>query len=100
MSSDLMQAGYRATVDAVIAHLLHKRSSQISGSNPLEQYVLVFESDGAGWSNFSTQIVKIMVQESNRHYPERLARIYVINCNNFVRTCFHIASPMLHPRTV
>jgi len=100
MSSELLRSGYRSTVDGIIAHLLSKRSSKVSATNPLEQYVLVFDSEGAGWSNFSTEIVKIMVNESNNHYPERLARIYVVNCTSFSRYCFKLCSGMLHPRTV
>jgi len=100
MPAELLQKGYRATVDAVISHLLEKRSSTVSGNNPLEQYVLCFESEGAGWSNFSPQIVKIMVAESNKHYPERLAGIFVLNSTHFVRSCFNMVSWMLHPRTV
>lgn len=100
MSAELLQAGYRATLDAVIAHLLQKRGSSFCGSNPLEQYVLLFEAEGAGWSNFSTEIVKVMVRESNAHYPERLAQIYVLNCTHFVRTSFQMVSPLLHARTV
>merc|ERR1712224_722618 len=61
---------------------------------------LLFEAEGAGWSNFSTEIVKVMVRESNAHYPERLAQIYVLNCTHFVRACFQMVSPMLHARTV
>lgn len=100
MSQEFMQSGYRAIVDCVIAHLLHKRCSQVNGANPLEQYVLVWESEGAGWSNFTTQIAKTMVKESNSHYPERLAQILILNCTHFVRLCFQMVSPMLHPRTV
>lgn len=100
ISSELLAQGYRATVDAVIAYMLQKRSSSVSRSNPLEQYVLLFESEGVGWSNFSTGIVKTMVRESNNHYPERLARLYVLNCTPFIRTLFQMVSPMLHVRTV
>jgi len=100
ISSEVMEQGYRASVDTVIAHCLSKRTTNVSGSNPLEQYVLMFESEGAGWSNFSSVIMKIMVRESNSHYPERCAGIYILNCNHFVRASFQMVSPMLHARTV
>jgi hypothetical protein len=98
-NSELLERGYRATLDTLIAHLLSKRGSRISQSNPLEQYVVALHVEGATWRNWSTSLVRMMVGESQRHYPERLAQIFVLGCNSFVRGMWGLSAPLLHPRT-
>lgn len=99
MSEETVERGYRAYADVVVAHLLHKRGCQVSGSNPLEQYVMVFEAKDVGWSNFSMLFAKIMIRESAAHYPERVAQMVILNCNALAKTCVQLVLPLLHPRT-
>ncbi|CAE7504682.1 SFH1 [Symbiodinium natans] len=90
---------YRGLADAVIMHLLQKRSTQMSELNPLEQYVLVIDVAGATRSNFSMAAVKVMISESNANYPDRVAEMFVLGANMVVRSLWSLVSPMVHPRT-
>ncbi|CAJ1423409.1 unnamed protein product, partial [Effrenium voratum] len=90
---------YRGLVDSVIAHLLQKRQAKMNDSNPLEQYVLVLDVMGASRQNFSMTSVKVMIEESNNRYPDRVAQIFVLGVNLAVRSLWSIISPMVHPRT-
>eukprot|EP00440_Ansanella_granifera_P074787 gb/GFBE01081160.1/.p1 GENE.gb/GFBE01081160.1/~~gb/GFBE01081160.1/.p1 ORF type:complete len:531 (+),score=88.95 gb/GFBE01081160.1/:1-1593(+) len=90
---------YRGIVDAVIAHLLLKRTGELSETNPLEQYVLVLDVMGASRRNFAMSGVKVMVGESNTNYPDRLAQIFVLGVNMMVQGLWSMVSPMVHPRT-
>lgn len=90
---------YRGLADAVVSHLLQKRSAQMSERNPLEQYVLVIDVQGASRSNFSMAAVKVMISESNANYPDRVAEIFVLGANLVVRSIWSLVSPMVHPRT-
>lgn len=106
MTEGDMVRGYRATVDMMLHHMLYRRQpkegevARISETNPLEQYCLMLEVDGATWRNFSLMAVRIMISEGNNHYPDRLARIFILGCGASVQAMWKIVAPMLHPRTV
>jgi len=93
------QRFYRAIVDVVSMHSLCKRTGNISPSNTLEQYLLVIDMEGAGFSNFSLQGVQLMVAESNTNYPDRLSQVYVLGCNATVLGIWHMTQQVIHPRT-
>jgi len=95
----LLERGYRATMDAVIAHCLAKRSSTISKSNPLEQYVAFIDLREAGRRNFSLATIKMMKRESDTHYADRLANVYILFPNRMFQILWQVAQPLLHPRT-
>lgn len=93
------QRRFRAAMDAMIVHFLLKRTGNISASNPLEQYVCVIETKGAGWSNVSLAIIKMLVQETNVYYPDRLQEIIVLGVTASIKGIWRLASPLVHPRT-
>jgi hypothetical protein len=95
----LVEAGLRTTLDSLIAHLLFNRTAEISESNPLEQYVLIIDAEGATSRNFSLQTLKTMIRESSSRYPDRVAQIGILGVNNTVSMVFGMASKFLHPRT-
>jgi len=90
---------YRAILDVVVAHCLHKRKKKICPTNPMEQYLLLIDMEGAGWSNFSKQLLQIMTGESNSNYPDRLSQVYVLGCNATVLAIWQVAQPIMHERT-
>jgi hypothetical protein len=92
---------YRGIVDATIAHMLFGRSRQgdISRTNPLEQYTIVVDTSGCARENFSLDFLKMMVRESNDHYADRVAQIFVLGTGFFVESMWSLASSLVHPRT-
>jgi len=99
ISADTFRTFYRGMVDAIIAHLLQKRHARLDDTNPLEQYVVVIDVIGAQRKNFCLTPIKVMIQESNNHYPDRVAEIFVLGVNMAVRSLWSIVSPMVQPRT-
>lgn len=95
-----MTNGYRATADGVIAHLVLNRGLTISRTNPLEQWILCIDCQGAGWQNFSMEYVRMFVQESKHRYMERISVIYLLNPPAAWRLMWSIMTPILHPRTL
>lgn len=98
-SAEIFEKGYQATLDAVTAHCMAHRGHGISKSNPLEQYVVLLDMRGVGWNNFSLPTLKLMKHESDFHYAERLAQVYVIFPNSLTQVMWSMAAPLLHPRT-
>jgi len=94
-----MQQTFRAFMDAIILHLLRRRSSESRPTNVLEQYLVVIDPEGSGWSNVSLPVVKMLVRETNLYYPDRLQEILVLGVNSTIQMIWRMASPLVHPRT-
>mmetsp|Transcript_121634 Transcript_121634/g.303501 ORF Transcript_121634/g.303501 Transcript_121634/m.303501 type:complete len:579 (+) Transcript_121634:36-1772(+) len=94
-----IQQTFRAYMDAIILHLLRRRSSESRPTNVLEQYLCVIDTEGAGWNNVGLPLVKMLVRETNLYYPDRLQEILVLGVNSTVQTMWRMASPLVHPRT-
>lgn len=99
ISLDLATFGVRSAVDAAVTQQLQRRGEKMSRENPFEQYVLVFEAEGAGWKHFSLDVIKMMLRESESHYPDRLAQCFILRCNATVQAIWRVVSPLLHHRT-
>lgn len=95
----LMERGLLATLDTVITHLLQGRGTQISSTNPLEQYVLAFDAAGAGWRNFSCSVLQMAMRTCTDKYPDALAQVFVLSCNATIRKIWQWLSPFLPART-
>jgi len=96
----VLQRQFRAYMDAIIVHLLQRRP-ELAATNPLEQYVCVIDAAGAGWANVSTEFFRMLVSETDRHYPDRLQEVIVLGVNATVRTIWRVAagSGIVHPRS-
>mmetsp|Transcript_31937 Transcript_31937/g.69821 ORF Transcript_31937/g.69821 Transcript_31937/m.69821 type:complete len:424 (-) Transcript_31937:133-1404(-) len=100
LPAEVFERGYRATMDAMVEHMLNRRSeNSLSATNPLEQFVLVVELQGAGWRNFATEHYKIMVREGSIHYPERLAMAVLLRPNIASQAAWNLVKPLLPART-
>eukprot|EP00445_Apocalathium_hangoei_P006545 CAMPEP_0203863254 /NCGR_PEP_ID=MMETSP0359-20131031/14059_1 /ASSEMBLY_ACC=CAM_ASM_000338 /TAXON_ID=268821 /ORGANISM="Scrippsiella Hangoei, Strain SHTV-5" /LENGTH=443 /DNA_ID=CAMNT_0050780765 /DNA_START=67 /DNA_END=1395 /DNA_ORIENTATION=+ len=95
----LFRVGLRSTIDAVKAHLLARRTDRFSEDNPLEQYVMLFDFDGAGWSNLDWEAFHCTIQEGSQRYPNMVAQNYLLNVSASVRWIWRTACPLMHPRT-
>lgn len=95
---DLFRAGLRTTLDAVKAHFLANRSDGFSQTNPLEQYAMVWDFEGAGRKNLDWQAFHCTLEEGARHYPNMGSQIYVLNVSTPFRWVWGAASRLMHPR--
>jgi len=96
---DLFKAGLRSTVDALKAHYMRRRGTTFSETNPLEQYVMVF--DFAGYSmrnNLDWDAFHVTVHEGAVHYPNMGSQIYVLNVSAPLRWLWTAASKFMQPR--
>jgi len=95
------QKVFRSFMDTIIAYFVHKRSpdGQVSQTNPLEQYVCIIETEGAGWKNASLAFLRMLVQETNVYYPDRLQEVIVLGVSTTIKAIWRVASPVVHPRT-
>eukprot|EP00929_Paragymnodinium_shiwhaense_P084955 TRINITY_DN45461_c0_g2_i2.p1 TRINITY_DN45461_c0_g2~~TRINITY_DN45461_c0_g2_i2.p1 ORF type:complete len:479 (-),score=83.72 TRINITY_DN45461_c0_g2_i2:109-1545(-) len=94
----LFRAGLRATLDCVKLHFLHKRTGKLHETNPLEQYAMVWDFEGAGVSNLDWEAFKITIDEGHLHYPNMGSQVYVLNVSLGMRWFWQAASKMMHPR--
>jgi hypothetical protein len=87
-------------MDAIILHMLQRRP-ELAATNPLEQYVCVIDAAGAGWANVSMEFFRMLVSETNTHYPDRLQEVIVLGVNATVRTIWRVGagSGIVHPRS-
>eukprot|EP00927_Polykrikos_kofoidii_P077476 TRINITY_DN74413_c0_g1_i1.p1 TRINITY_DN74413_c0_g1~~TRINITY_DN74413_c0_g1_i1.p1 ORF type:complete len:466 (-),score=54.21 TRINITY_DN74413_c0_g1_i1:70-1467(-) len=92
------RAGLRTVLDGVKAHLLFKRGDSLSETNPLEQYVLIFDFQGAGWQNLDWDAFRCTLEEGDRHYPNFGSQVFVINVNAAVKLTWKVACGLMHPR--
>lgn len=91
--------GYRATMDALKAHSLRKRSVDgWSEDNPIEQYVVIFDCKDVGTRNLDLESFKATLHEAAYHYPNMGGQIYVININRSITWGWGIACKIMHPR--
>lgn len=97
---ELMTNGYRSTADGVVSHFLHNRGSEVSESNPLEQWILCIDCEGVGMDNLSMEYIRMFVRESNERYMERIATIFMLNPPRIWSLMWRMLKPMLHPRTL
>lgn len=95
---ELFRLGLRTTLDCVKAHLLHKRTNGFSQTNPLEQYTMIWDFEGTGWSNLDWEAFHCTIFEGAHHYPNMGSQIYVLNVNSAVRWVWNTASRCLHPK--
>lgn len=96
---DFIEAGVRSTLDAVMAHLLHKRDG-LSETNPLERHMLVIDAKDCGWSNFSKDNLMIMQRDSTNIYTERLGKVVIVNVDRTIEFIWsQVVVRLLHPRT-
>jgi len=89
---------FRAFQDAIILQLLRQRSG-VSQTNPLEQYLVVIDMDGAGWSNVSLSALKMLVCETTTKYPDRVQEFVLLGFNSTARRIWSVLAPFVHPRT-
>eukprot|EP00927_Polykrikos_kofoidii_P037601 TRINITY_DN31784_c0_g1_i1.p1 TRINITY_DN31784_c0_g1~~TRINITY_DN31784_c0_g1_i1.p1 ORF type:complete len:464 (-),score=42.60 TRINITY_DN31784_c0_g1_i1:125-1363(-) len=98
-SIELMENGFRATADGVIAHMLSKREDGLL-ANPLEQWVFCLDCEGIGWENLSTALGKMFMREASQRYVERIATIMILRPPKCWQFLWSFMKPMLHPRTI
>lgn len=92
--------GLRCTLDAVSIHLLKKRRAGIGhNANLLEQYVMVFDFEGATWSNFDLEALKETIHAGTYHYPNKVGQTFVLHVSWGTTAAWNIAKKLLHPRT-
>jgi len=94
-----IENGIRSTMDALIAHQMHRRGGTISESNPLEYCTLVFEVQDVSWSSVSKAAFKTLIHEAKTHYPDKLQFCLVLGCSATVRAMWRMLSPLFKPRT-
>jgi len=96
-----MQQNFRSFMDAIILHFLRKRSgiAGAANTNPMEQYLCIVDTEGAGWSNVALSVIKMLVRETNFYYPDRLQEVLVLGVNSTVQGIWRMAAPLVHPRT-
>lgn len=103
MPLPLYEAGFRATMDAIICFFLHKRTTAQGNfgerQNALEQYVVVIDTEGAGWNNVSLDFLRMMVRETTVNYPDRLQEVVVLGASQKIKAIWRVAEPLVHPRT-
>mmetsp|Transcript_126510 Transcript_126510/g.246620 ORF Transcript_126510/g.246620 Transcript_126510/m.246620 type:complete len:435 (+) Transcript_126510:121-1425(+) len=96
---DLFRLGLRSTLDALKAHYMHQRGTTFSETNPLEQYVMIWDFAGASmWKNLDWDAFHVTLQEGAKHYPNMGSQIYVLNVSAPVRWVWTAASKFMHPR--
>mmetsp|Transcript_51964 Transcript_51964/g.93432 ORF Transcript_51964/g.93432 Transcript_51964/m.93432 type:complete len:432 (-) Transcript_51964:154-1449(-) len=94
----LFRKGLQCTLDAVKAHFLHNRKHTFSETNPLEQYSMVWDFQGAGRKNLDWDCFNVTIEEGTHHYPNMGSQIYVLNVSAPVRWVWYAARRFLHPR--
>jgi len=97
---ELFRDGLRTTLDALKAMALSERrkAKGISKTNPLEMYAMVWDFQGASWSNLDWEAFHCTLYEGAHHYPNMGAQIYVLNVSAAVRFTWSAASRLMHPR--
>jgi len=95
---ELFKLGLRSALDVVKAHLLHRRGPTFSETNPLEQYVMVWDFEGASLKNLDWDAFHCTIKEGQKHYPNMGSQIYVLNVNAPMRWIWSAASKLMHPR--
>lgn len=96
-NTELFRQGLRTVLDGVKAHMLARRTSTLAAENPLEQYVLVFDFEGSGWSNLDWDAFHVTLFEGARHYPSMGSQIFVLNCSAPVMLLWRSASRLMAP---
>lgn len=97
---EVFQRRFRASMDAIAVHLQRQRGKgQALSLNPLEQFLCIIDAEGAGWSNFSIPVLKMMVTEANVNFPERLQELLILGSSATIRAIWRVASSLLDSRT-
>mmetsp|Transcript_137069 Transcript_137069/g.292750 ORF Transcript_137069/g.292750 Transcript_137069/m.292750 type:complete len:492 (-) Transcript_137069:83-1558(-) len=94
--------GLRTSVDAVAVHMFQKRQQGFSetNTNVLEQYVLVFDFEGATWNNCDWECLKATLKSGTHEYPNRVAQVIAINVGPTARWVWKMAQTFLAPVNV
>jgi hypothetical protein len=95
---DQFRQGMRSLLDAVKFHNVHNRRHTFHKNNPLEQYALVLDFEGASWSNLDWQALQVTLEEGSLRYPNMGSQIYMLNVSCAVRWIYGRAQSMLHPK--
>jgi len=90
--------GLRSILDVVSMHILHKRHG-LSRTNPLEQYVMVVDLEGFTLANADWETFKVVLEEGQRRYPNRLANIYILHVSQTFNMLYNWMGAFMHPRT-
>lgn len=98
-SIEVLQQGYRATLDSIRFHLASARGTTMSPTNPLEQFVVMLDVQATGLNNFSVEAMKMIVRESDAHYNDLLSQFFVLFPNSVFQFFWKVVSPLLHDRT-
>eukprot|EP00928_Gymnodinium_smaydae_P039526 TRINITY_DN26988_c1_g7_i1.p1 TRINITY_DN26988_c1_g7~~TRINITY_DN26988_c1_g7_i1.p1 ORF type:complete len:835 (+),score=57.34 TRINITY_DN26988_c1_g7_i1:81-2585(+) len=96
---EVTRAAYITFMDAIIARHLGMRSQAGLPANVLEQFTVLVDLEGCGKANWDFPGIKVMLEESNQHYPDMLRNILVVNVSSFFAGLWRMVSPTLHPRT-
>lgn len=65
----------------------------------LERFTLIYDVSGVQMANMDYTFARELIKILERHYPERMDRVVVINCSWLVATLWAIVSPLLDPVT-
>ena len=73
------------------------------GPMPAGQFIRIYDLKGVGLLDIADKEAIRMGQEMmnllEKHYPERMARAYVVNTPSFFATAWRMVKPLLDPRT-
>lgn len=96
---DFFRQILRGMIDVACASMLVNRSSEVSVTNPLEQYIFVLDVRGATANNCNWTGIQTCLFESAYHYPDRVAQLYLLGVNTFVRAWWQTVAALAHPRS-
>lgn len=95
---ELFRSGMRSALDTVKLHCLHKRSGKLSKENPLDQYAMIYDLDGATWSNIDWECFRITLEEGAKRYPNMGSQIYILNASPTFMRIWGVAQKALDGR--
>lgn len=78
--------------------MLHSRTSSLRKENPLEQYALVLDFEGAGCNNFDLEALQVTLQEGGLHYPNMVSQVYLLNVSWGARLAWASAQSLLNEK--
>lgn len=97
---ETLERGYCSTLDAVVGHMLRqRREGKDNPDNPLEQYTIWIDVQGASRSNFALEGLKMMQRVATQKYCERSGKMYVLGANLVVRMLWKTVKGLLLERT-
>lgn len=64
-----------------------------------EQYVILFDSAGTGFRNVDTSASLMMADFLQAHYPERMAKLFLVNTSTLFHGVYKLIEPAVDPIT-